>query len=602
MGLFTKDEPPKGSYTESQMTEFRAQISNKLGVPDMGVLMNGALAEACGYFNFGTAGFPQNQGNPWTEPVSDTTSLFKNLRWYFVSNFRQLLSEMYVEIGLVSTIIDVPVDDALRGGVTLKSKELDEDDILELQNSLDRDADLLTVGQGAKWNRLFGGAGIIVLTDQDPEEPFDLSAIGPDSKLEFRAADLWELFWTTQNTEGYDPSIQVEEFEYYSYYAMKLHKSRVMRLKGQEAPSFVRPRLRGWGTSEVERLVRSLNQYYKAVDLGYEVLDEFKIDVYKIKNLTDALMSPQGKQKIQQRIQLANWQKNYQNALVMDSEDDWDHKQLSFAGLDTAMQGIRMQVASDMRMPMLKLFGTPATGLNASDENSIEVYNSMVESQVRNKVKYDILRICEIKCQKLFGFVPADLSLEFQPLKLLSAEQQENVKTQKFNRLFQAMSINKITDFEFREALNKGNLLDITLDNSGDSLNPEDLQAGNMVEEEGQSQKSPSKDIDDPGANRQDTRQVRAWDKNGAPKGNVSKTPGDDNVHVQNSDAYDKASYEADGGDRIYSPERLKLIESLTHANPGLWKQCEQESRNVYGGTGSLGFTTFLYVKRGGKI
>lgn len=580
--------------TNQQMSDFRASVTNQMGIPDMGVIMNGALADACGFFNFGTSGFPQNQGNPWTEPVSDTTSLFKQMRWYFVSNFRQLLSQMYCEIGLVRTVVDIPVDDSLRGGVKIKSKELDEDQINELQISLDRDGDLRTVGYGAKWDRLFGGAGIIVLTDQDPTEPFDINSLGPDDSLEFRAADLWELFWTTQNTEGYDPSIQVEEVEYYSYYGKQLHKSRVMRLKGFEAPSFVRPRLRGWGLSVVEALVASLNQYYKAIDLGYELLDEFKVDVYKIKNLTSSLSSPIGKQKIQQRIQLANWQKNYQNAVVMDTEDDWDHKQLSLAGLDTAMQGIRMQVASDMRMPMLKLFGTPATGLNASDESSIEVYNSMVESQVRDKIKYDILRILEIKCQKMFQFIPDDLAIEFEPLKVLSSEQQENVKNAKFSRLQQAADSGRITDFEYRESANKGNLFDITLDNSGDSLNPEDPDIAEMVVEGTQGQDQPSKDIDDPGANREDTRKLRAWDKNGTPKG--TKKPGADNMDLQNSAAFDKASYEADGGDSQVSDQRMSLIKTLTPDNPSLWDACKAEAQ------GNLKFAYWLFSKKKGTM
>jgi hypothetical protein len=41
--------------------------------------------------------------------------------------------------------------------VKFKSKQLDESQIRELQISFDRDDDLNTAGQSAKWNRLFGG-------------------------------------------------------------------------------------------------------------------------------------------------------------------------------------------------------------------------------------------------------------------------------------------------------------------------------------------------------------------------------------------------------------------------------------------------------------
>jgi phage-related protein (TIGR01555 family) len=308
--------------------------------------VSNGLADALGF----QSGFPSNQGVPWSEQVSNTNTIFKNLRWYLISNFRQVLSQAYVELGLIQTIVNVPVDDALRGGIEIKSKQLSEEQIQELQTALDRDNDIVVAGQAAKWNRLFGGAGILIMTDQDPESSLELGSISKDSPLEFRAVDMWELYWDKQNIEGegvqLDDSVIEDDDEFYSYYSYQVHKSRVMKQTGMEAPSFVRPRLRGWGISVVESLVRSINQYLKATDLGFEVLDEFKLDVYKIKNLVNTLTSPNGAQKVQQRVQLANWQKNYQNAVVMDSEDEFDHKQLSFAGLAEAMQGIRMQVAS----------------------------------------------------------------------------------------------------------------------------------------------------------------------------------------------------------------------------------------------------------------
>lgn len=511
-------------------------------------------------------GFPGNQGSPFTPTIEGSDTLFKNMRWYFISNMRQLLCQAYVELGLVQTIVDVPVDDGLRGGVMIKSKQLEEEQLEQLQNSLDRDDDLNVAAQAAKWNRLFGGAGILILTDQDPEEPLNISAITSDTPVEFRAADMWELFWDEQNTEGYDPSVQSENFEYYSYYGERVHKSRVMRLKGLMAPAFLRPKLRGWGFSVVEALVRSINQYLKATDLAFEVLDEFKVDVFKIKNLVNSLMSAQGEEAIRRRVAMANWQKNYQNALTMDSEDDWDHKQLSFAGLGDAMKEIRMQVAADMRMPMTKLFGISAAGFN-SGEDDIEVYNAMVESQVRNKLKYDILRMIEIKCQKLFGMIPDDLSIEFKPLRVMSSEQEENVKTQKFARLIQAKQAGEISSKEFREGCNKSELFDISLDMDESLI--DELEASNAALDE-----TP------PGANKAD-----------------SETP----LATQNSAAFDKASYEADGGDKEFDSRRLPFYDREKAKDKTLWDKAVSASQASYG-KNNLKFVIWYYLKQGGKI
>lgn len=428
------------------------------------LMMRNGLSEAILGFN------PNNVG----AQLSQVDTMFKNNRWYLISNMRQLLSQIYVEYGLVQTIIDVPVDDGLRGGVEIKTKVLSEEEIEELKTSIERDGDLQRVSQALKWNRLFGGAGVLIITDQDPSTKFDQDALRKDSPLEFRAVDMWELYWSKQNVSDYSVSIDKADpqSEFYNYYGKQVHRSRVLIMKGLEAPSFVRPRLRGWGFSVMESLVRSLNQYLKSTDLTFEVLDEFKIDIFKIKNLANTLLSSDGTKKVHDRIELANRQKNYQNAITMDSEDDYLAKELTFTGIAETMQGIRLQLASDMRMPLTKIFGISAAGFS-SGEDDIENYNAMVESQVRQKSKQDILRMVEIKCQKLFEFIPDDLSIEFKPLRMLSAEQEENVKTQKFTRLLQAKQAGEMTTKEFKDACNKHNLLGIQLDTSIDTLVPE---------------------------------------------------------------------------------------------------------------------------------
>lgn len=395
--------------------------------------------------------------------LDQVETTFINNRWYLVSNMRQLLSELYAEHGLIQTVVNVPVDDGLRGGVEVKTKQLSEDDLHKLMNCIERNDDINTVGWALKWNRLFGGAGVVVITDQDPESPLDKNSIHENTPVEFRAVDMWELFWDKQNDESYDPTLQEHKFEFFSYYGNKLHKSRVFRMKGIQPPSFIRPRLRGWGLSVVESLIRSINQYFKTNGLCFEVLDEFKLDIYKIKNLTTTLMSSQGTAQIQQRVQLANQQKNYQNAITMDSEDDYIQKQLSFSGIAEILEQIRIQIASDLRMPITKIFGISPSGWN-SGESEIENYNAMIESEIRSKCKYDILKVVEIRCQQLFGFVPDDISVHFKPLRTLSGEQSENVKTQQFNRLIAARSAGEIDSATFLKSLNKDDLIPVKIE------------------------------------------------------------------------------------------------------------------------------------------
>jgi hypothetical protein len=628
----------------------RSQSENQKGAALQNSQITNGFCEAFGFGGgwtgaggSGIGGFPGTTPFPvWgagggAPAISDTATSFTNLRWYLVSNFRQLLSQLFVEIGLVRTICVLPVQDGLKGGVQFKSKQLGEENLRELKIHMDREGDITTAGYGSIWTRLYGGGGILTLTDsQDPQDPLDIEAIKEGEDLGFRAVDMWELFWDKQNVEGYDAELQVtEDVEFYNYYSEPVHKTRVMRIKGLEAPSFIRPRLRGWGLSEVENLIRAMNQYLKATDLSFEVLDEFKLDVYKIKNLINTLLSPNGTTQVQSRVALANWQKNYQNAVVMDSEDDFDHKQLSFAGLAETMAGIRQQVSSEMRIPQIKLFGQSFSGgLGNSAQEEMENYHSMVEAEVRDKLKWHLLRMAEMRCQQLFGMTPDDLELEFKPLKDLSAEQLENVKEKKFNRIAQAKAAGDITIKEYRDAANKGQLFDVPLDTMNSGIDPSDPHVQEVLEDNGikdymevgdgeidesdagQDEAARDKNADEnsnPGADREYTQKV-------APRlsavRNVLKLPNLltekikphsalrrilYNSSFTNSAEFDRASYEADGGDTWIADARKELFENPGGVDEALWAKAKKASIDTFGEE-RWKFITWWYKKQGGKF
>lgn len=419
----------------------------------------------------GSLNYPSGVGGCGSSQLSQTNTLWRNMRWYLISNIRQLLTQAYVEIGIIKALVDIPVEDAFRGGIVIRSKQLSEDQIRQVQVRMEEEQDLMAYAQTKKWGRLFGGAGTIIATDQDPETPLDIEAIGVDSPLKFIDADLWELYNNNQAQDSTERPVKLGKptDEHFQYYDQKIHKSRLLITMGAKAPSLIRARLLGWGLSEVEVLIRSINQFLKASDLSFEVLDEFKLDIFGIKNLTNSLLTAEGEAAVRRRIALANLQKNYQNALVMDSEDTYEHKQLSFTGISETLIGIRMAVASDVRMPLTKLFGISAAGFS-SGEDDIENYNAMVESSVRTPSKYQIIQMVKLRCQQLFGMVPEDIVVEFKPLRILSTEQEENVKTQKFARVLQARQAGELTSKEFREACNKEDLVEIQLDMSQSTI------------------------------------------------------------------------------------------------------------------------------------
>ena len=125
--------------------------------------------------------------------LSQTATLTKNNRNYFLSNDRTTLTYAYTTHGIIQTLIDQPIEDAFRGGIVIKSDELDAENIQDLQNYIKENDILEEVKDLAKWTSLYGGGGMVINTVGKSDKPINIESINENTPLEFQAADLWEL-------------------------------------------------------------------------------------------------------------------------------------------------------------------------------------------------------------------------------------------------------------------------------------------------------------------------------------------------------------------------------------------------------------------------
>ena len=385
----------------------------------------------------------------------------------------QELTYAYVNFGLVQRFIDQPILDALRGGIVVKSKELG-DKVKDIDIYM-KDKGIYDAFINAnKWKRLYGGGGLIINTSGKPDQPLNIDDIPQGAELELYDADLWELNYAF-NVES------VNEFKNnegtgtvkYNYYGVPLNDQRVIRLSGKRAPALVRRQLRGWGMSELERLMMSINQYMKNQQCIFEGLDEFKLDVYKFTGFNEALATA-NEEQIAKKVREVNDNKNFQNAVVLDKEDDYVTKQITFSGLAEMVKEIRVGVACDLNMPITKLFGISSAGFNSGDDD-IENYNAMIESEIRQPLRTPLLKVLKIVCKILFGFIPEDLDFEYKPLRILSGEQEEKVKSRKLERILNSLQLGIIDAKTACKVINNSNVLDIQIPEV-DELHTQELQ------------------------------------------------------------------------------------------------------------------------------
>jgi len=389
-----------------------------------------------------------------TAALSQPWELAYNNSYYFVSLNRVMCTYAYTMHGVIRTLVDQPVYDAFRGGIEIKSDELSEDDVQSLVKAMKELKVIRAVTDALRWDRLYGGAGIIINTNQNYGTALRTSSIKQDSMLEFIPADRWELVGQTLDDSGLPG--WMAKMPRFDYYGRKLDPSRVIRVVGEEAPSLARRRLQGWGMSVIECVLREINSYLKNQNVLFELLDEAKIDVYKLQDFNSKVLSKLAQGKVVKRITMMNMLKNFANAIVLDAEDDYEQKQLSLEGVATTLVQIRIGIAAAVRMPLTKLFGLSASGFSSGEEDT-ENYNTIVEHE-RERAREVLDVVLPIVCRRQFGFEP-QLEYTFKPLRVLSAIDEQNVRSSKLANHTTLFSIGYYTDQEFDRALHEDRIV-----------------------------------------------------------------------------------------------------------------------------------------------
>ena len=383
-------------------------------------ILNNSLSEAIG--------IPETCGRELvgSSPLLDPYILAGDVSYSLLTMLPYTLSYAYKQYGFLRTAIDQPVEDAFSRGVQLESQTLSADQLEELKQTMEDYEDWEAIKDTFKWGYLFGGGVLIANTDQDTEKPLNRRAL-EGRRLNFIASDRWE-------TTMLDPVAGAKESNFL-FHEVTIDNSRTSLALGMNAPYYVRMRLQGWGLSFFEQTLPPIIQYLKSQGVMLELLDEAKIDVLKISNLSTTLMSNNGTNLVKRRVDIAAQNKNYKSMLVMDSQDDYQQKQLQMSGLADFNKEIRTMICAYLKIPESKIWGIGASGFS-SGQDMLENYNTRIDSEIRPKIEKMIKWVVDLRCWQLFGREVPDLTIKWSPLRVLTGLDEQNQISQTFNNVF----------------------------------------------------------------------------------------------------------------------------------------------------------------------
>ena len=399
-------------------------------------------------------GLTANDAWAQNQPSLSTMQAYTNIKFDLLTLQYQLVTFLYKTYGILAKVVDVPVDDAYRyGGFEIQAETIDDDEIKKLDNALKTNGDITQLKQARKWARLYGGGALIALDGGKISEELNTKGL-KDKPLEFISVDRWQLTYdkgniNTPNGKWY---LTTSYGQLDDYNGQEIHPSRIKLLKGKAAPFMIAQMVSFWGISVYEQIFQDMNQLFKSRDVLFELLDEAKTDILKLKSLQTALSSSKAMGALKRMVDFIARNKNYKSQITLSTEDDYDQKTMSFSGIEGILREIRIMMAGSANMPVNKLWGEGVTGFG-SGEDSLENYNALIESEVRGADIDTILWVLKLRCYQLFGREVEDIFIDWKELRVLSSIDEQNINDHKIANLLQLFDRQLLTPQELMEAL-----------------------------------------------------------------------------------------------------------------------------------------------------
>lgn len=327
----------------------------------------------------------------------------------FVSQFE--LEAAYQSNWIARKIVDVPNEDMTREWRVFNGAEAKEIAQEEKRVGLQQ------LYQNAScWSDLYGGSGIIMITNQNLARPLDATKIKKGDLKKLLVLDRWDL--QPQEFNYNDPlADNWMKPEWYTFVngQTRVHHSHVVRLEGGRLPRRLSQIEQGWGDSRLRRCMDDLRDMVATKGGIASLVLEANVDVITKDGLSAALASPQCGD-ITKRYQLFGMMKSVVNLALLDGTEVMDRKSLSFSGLSQIMEQFMVWTSGAASMPATKLFGDAASGLNATGEGDKDNYYDDIRNRQEGPARRHLELIDQVLVRSAIGSFPDDLEFEWNPL------------------------------------------------------------------------------------------------------------------------------------------------------------------------------------------
>lgn len=327
----------------------------------------------------------------------------------YVSQFE--LESAYSTNWIARQIVDEPNKDATREWRVFtgaESKEIaQEEKRLSVQQHVQR---------AGCWGDLYGGAIILMITDQPLGKPLDVTKIKKGSLKRLAVFDRWDVQPSDFNfTEPLESNWMMPTYYTIIGGSARIHYSHVIRYEGAILPRRLSQLQQGWGDSRLARSMSDLQDVVATKGGIASLVLEANVDTITKQGLSSALAGPEC-DAITQRYRLFGMMKSLVNLGLLDETEKYERNSVAFSGLSQIMEQFMVWTAGAAQMPVTKLFGDSASGLNSTGEGDLNNYYDTIKTKQNGEMRLQMEQLDQVLVRSAVGHFPEDLEFEWNPL------------------------------------------------------------------------------------------------------------------------------------------------------------------------------------------
>ncbi len=422
---------------ESQERALPVPAKDRLpvGTQDAQALTIDAFSNPMARVGFGTTSPLEATEYPLTRMTHDYTTL----RSLYRSNW------------IARRVIDTPAEDMLKNGWRITS-QLEPDMIEHFERSQRRTQLKARLMEGLRWGRLFGGAAAVMMIaghERILDQPLELDQVMVGSFKGLLVADRWSGIYPGIELVGdisdpdYGLPAYYEVLDYANHVvAFRIHHSRVLRFIGRELPFWERQAEMYWGASELEavypEIVKWDNTSFNMANLVFQA----NIRDLAIPGLTAKLNSAnaQAQQDLYNTLAAQSQMMSNFSLFTHEPESSMTTHQYSFSGLADVQVQFMYAVAGAAEMPVTKVFGRSASGMDATGEMDMQQYYDSIAQKQETYLRPALDKVLPVLAMSEWGAVPDDLNSEFEPVQETSEKERADLATSVTNSVLAAFN------------------------------------------------------------------------------------------------------------------------------------------------------------------